>query len=55
MNSTINKKILKEYISEIIKEDEEIQKAIMESSKKYGIPYHQMEKIVSNEINKIFI
>jgi hypothetical protein len=40
---------------EIIKEDEEIQKAIMESSKKYGIPYHQMEKIVSNEINKIFI
>jgi hypothetical protein len=40
---------------EIIKEDEEIQKAITEISKKYGIPYHQMEKIVSNEINKIFI
>jgi hypothetical protein len=40
---------------EFIKEDEEIVQAITETSKKYGIPYEQMEKIVLNEISKIFI
>jgi hypothetical protein len=40
---------------EFIKEDEEIVQAITETSKKYGIPYKEMEKIVLNEINKIFI
>ena len=33
----------------------EIKKDIEEVSKKYGIPYKEMEKIVLNEINKIFI
>jgi hypothetical protein len=40
---------------EFIKEDEEIVQAITETSKKYGIPYKEMEIIVLNEINKIFI
>jgi len=40
---------------EFIKEDKEIVQAITETSKKYGIPYKEMEKIVLNEINKIFI
>ena len=40
---------------EFIKEDKEIIQAITETSKKYGIPYKEMEKIVLNEINKIFI
>jgi hypothetical protein len=40
---------------EFIKEDEEIVQALTETSKKYGIPYEQMEKIVLNEISKIFI
>jgi hypothetical protein len=40
---------------EFIKEDEELMQAITETSKKYGIPYEQMEKIVLNEISKIFI
>ena len=40
---------------DFIKEDEELKQAITETSKKYGIPYEQMEKIVLNEISKIFI
>jgi hypothetical protein len=40
---------------ELVKEDQEIKTAITETSKKYGIPYEQLEKIVLNEINKIFI
>lgn len=33
----------------------EIQDEIKEISEKYGIPYKEMEKVVLNEINKIFI
>jgi ribosomal protein L32 len=33
----------------------EIEKDIQEVSEKYGIPYKEMEKVVLNEINKIFI
>jgi gamma-glutamylcyclotransferase (GGCT)/AIG2-like uncharacterized protein YtfP len=33
----------------------EIQNEVKEISEKYGIPYKEMEKIVLNEINKIFI
>lgn len=40
---------------EFIKEDQEIKSAITEASKKFGIPYKEMEKIVLNEISKIFI
>lgn len=40
---------------EFIHEDKELQEAIKETSKKYGIPYSDMENIVLNEINKIFI
>ena len=40
---------------EMVKEDREIKNAITETSKKYGIPYEQLEKIVLNEISKIFI
>jgi hypothetical protein len=40
---------------EIIKEDIELQEAITETSIKYGIPYKEMEKIVLNQINQIFI
>ena len=40
---------------EFIKEDQEIKNAITETSKKFGIPYNEMEKIVLNEISKIFI
>lgn len=40
---------------EFIKEDEELREAITETSKKYGIPYEEVEKIVLNEISKIFI
>ena len=40
---------------QIVKEDKELQIAITETSKKYGISYSQVEKIVLNEINKIFI
>ena len=40
---------------ELVKEDEEIKTAITETSKKYGIPYEELEKIVLNEISKIFI
>jgi hypothetical protein len=36
-------------------EMEEIKVAINETSKKYGIPRKEMEKLVLNEINKIFI
>jgi hypothetical protein len=40
---------------EFIKEDESIKDAITEVSKKYGIPYKEIEKIVINDISKIFI
>jgi hypothetical protein len=40
---------------EFIQEDKELKQAITETSKKYGIPYEQVEKIVLNEISKIFI
>jgi hypothetical protein len=40
---------------QIVKEDKELQIAITETSKKYGISYSQVENIVLNEINKIFI
>lgn len=40
---------------EFIKEDQEIKDAITETSKKFGVPYKELEKIVLNEISKIFI
>ena len=40
---------------EYVSEDKEIKDAINEMSKKYGIPYKEIEKIVLNDINKIFI
>ena len=40
---------------EFIKEDREIKEAINEISKKYGIPRNEVEKIVLNDINQIFI
>jgi hypothetical protein len=40
---------------EFIKENETIKSAITEASKKYGIPYKEIEKIVINDISKIFI
>jgi hypothetical protein len=40
---------------EFIKEDSEIKDAINEISKKYGIPRKEVEKIVLNDINQIFI
>jgi hypothetical protein len=40
---------------EFIKENETIKNAITEASKKYGIPYKEIEKIVINDISKIFI
>lgn len=40
---------------EFIKEDSTIKDAITEASKKYGIPYKEIEKIVINDISKIFI
>jgi hypothetical protein len=40
---------------EFIKEDQEMRTIIEQTSKKYGIPYEQLEKVVLNEINKIFI
>jgi hypothetical protein len=40
---------------DFIKEDQEIKDAITETSKKFGIPFKEMEKIVLNEISKIFI
>ena len=40
---------------EFIHEDQELQKSINEASKKYGIPVQEVEKIVLNEISKIFI
>jgi hypothetical protein len=40
---------------EFIKEDTTIKDAITEASKKYGIPYKEIEKIVINDISKIFI
>jgi hypothetical protein len=40
---------------EFVNEDKEIKQVITETSKKFGIPYKEMEKIVINEITKIFI
>lgn len=40
---------------EIVREDKEIQDAITQISKKYGISHHQVENIVLNEIKQIFI
>ena len=40
---------------EFIREDEELKNAISETSIKYGIPYSEVEKLVLNEISKIFI
>ena len=40
---------------EFVNEDKEIKQVITETSKKFGIPYKEMEKIVINEISKIFI
>jgi hypothetical protein len=40
---------------EYVSENKEIKDAIDEVSKKYGIPYKEIEKIVLNDINKIFI
>jgi hypothetical protein len=40
---------------EFIREDDELQESIKEISKKYGIPHKDVENIVLNEINKIFI
>jgi len=40
---------------QIVREDRELQDAIRETSKKHGISHSEMENIVLNEINKIFI
>jgi hypothetical protein len=40
---------------EVVKEDTELQEAIMNTAIKYGLPISQVEIIVLNEINKIFI
>lgn len=40
---------------EFIKENEEMIKVIDEMSKKYKLPYHMVENLVLNDINKIFI
>ena len=40
---------------EIVREDKEIQMAITQISKKYGISHQQVENIVLNEIKQIFI
>jgi hypothetical protein len=40
---------------QFIKEDDEIQQAIIDTSKKYGIPKTEIEKLVLNEIREIFI
>ncbi len=40
---------------EFIHEDDELQESIKEISKKYGIPHNDVENILLNEINKIFI
>lgn len=40
---------------EFVSENKEIKDAINEISKKYRIPYEEIEKIVLNDINKIFI
>jgi len=36
-------------------EDQELKESVYNVSKKLGLPYSQVEKIVINEINKIFI
>ena len=36
-------------------EDKELKESVQNVSKKLGLPYSQVEKIVINEINKIFI
>jgi hypothetical protein len=40
---------------EFVHEDKELQKVIIEISKKYGIPHQEVENIVLNEIKDIFI
>jgi hypothetical protein len=40
---------------EYVSENKEIKDAINEISEKYGVPYKEIEKIVLNDINKIFI
>jgi hypothetical protein len=40
---------------EYVSENKEIKEAIDEISEKYGVPYKEIEKIVLNDINKIFI
>lgn len=40
---------------EFISEDAEFKEAIQKASEMYGIPYADVEKVVINEINKIFI
>lgn len=40
---------------EVLKEDPEIKSAILEVSKKRGIPYKDLENLVINEIKSIFI
>jgi hypothetical protein len=40
---------------EIVKEDKELQEVIKSTAEKYGLPLSQVEIIIINEINKIFI
>ena len=40
---------------EIVREDKELQEAIKSTADKYGLPLSQVEIIIINEINKIFI
>lgn len=40
---------------ELVHEDEELKESIRQISNELGIPYKEIEKIVLNEINKIFI
>jgi hypothetical protein len=40
---------------ELVHEDEELKESIKQISNELGIPYKEIEKIVLNEINKIFI
>jgi hypothetical protein len=43
------------YVDCLDSENKEIKEAISEISKKYGVPYKEIEKIVLNDINNIFI
>jgi len=40
---------------EVVKEDTELQEAILNTAIKFGLPISEVENIVLNEINKIFI